>query len=165
MTRTCKDCGEQFETLTRLRRHDCPGPTEFTATHIERIVAETKTGLERGDSVSLPHRPLAPDLVASLEASEDVHVATPVRFGPTGQEAAERIALQTVAGGYILEFLPAEGWIVARRTTAEGKTDDQVADELEALIDEWEATITDLVLEYAGGADTRRRVREELGLE
>jgi predicted nucleic acid-binding Zn-ribbon protein len=164
MTHTCEDCGETFGTLSRLRLHDCPGPADLDAEQARKVVAETKGTLERGDVMpALPKRPLLPEVVGQLEEDKEVLTVLPLMSGSPEDETTQRIALQTVAGGYVLEHFPDEGWLVVRAVRGVDKTNDEVFEDLIEQVQDWQGTVTDLALDYAtGGTDIEDRLRQEV---
>ncbi|EMA56612.1 hypothetical protein [Halococcus thailandensis] len=164
MTRTCEDCGETFGTLTRLRLHDCPGPADIDAEQTRKLVAEGKSGLKRGDVVSaLPNRPLLPEVAGQLEEDEEVLTVLPLMSGSPEDETTQRLPLQIVTGGYVLEHFPDEGWVVVRTVCGADKTDEEVFEDLMEQVQDWQETVTDLALDYAaGGTDIGERLRREV---
>lgn len=164
MSHTCDACGETFATLTRLRLHDCPEPAEGGADYASKVVEEIKTGVDRGDMLSaLPDRPLSITTVGQLEENEEILTVLPLMSGSPEEETTERIALHTVTGGYVLEFFPHDGWIVARAVSGAGKTDEEVSEELVEQVQDWQETVTDLALSFAGGdTDIEEKLRREL---
>lgn len=150
MAHTCPKCQETFQTLSRLRLHDCPGPTTSEANLGGTLVDATGRGLERGDVVEpLPDRPLLPEVIEQWEDEAGVVAAVPVMSGSPDRAETERIGVATVAGGYVIEFFPNEGWIVVRASPAGDRIDGELRKELLDLVEEWQATITELVLEHA----------------
>lgn len=166
MPHSCENCEETFETLTRLRVHDCPGPTDLDADLARQVVTETKEGLEGGDGVSsLPNRPLLPDVLMDLEDDEEVLTAMPLMSAPS-EETTERFALQTVAGGYVIEYFPDEGWLVVRAVSGADKSEDETFGELMELVQEWQGVVADIALDFAsGGTGAQERLRRELDLD
>lgn len=164
MSHTCDTCGETFATLTRLRLHDCPGPTDGSVDHASKVVEEIKTGIDRGDVLSaIPDRPLSITTVEQLEENEEIPAVLPLMSGSPDEETTERIALHTVAGGYVLEYFPHDGWIVARAVSGSGKTDEEVSEELMEQVQDWQATVTELALSFADGdTDIEEKLRREL---
>ncbi|WP_458190575.1 hypothetical protein [Haladaptatus sp. NG-WS-4] len=164
MTHTCEDCGETFDTLTRLRLHDCPGPIDIDSEQARNVVIQTKDGLERGAVVSaLPKRPLLPEMVEQLEHDDEVLTVLPLMSGSPDDETTERIALQTIAGGYVLEYFPDDGWLVVRAVSGTDRTDDETFEELMEQVQDWKGTVTDLTLDYAAGdTDIEERLRREV---
>jgi predicted nucleic acid-binding Zn-ribbon protein len=167
MSHECDDCGEPFETLTRLRLHDCPGPDLGDPEQARKVVEETKTALERGDTMaSLPYSPLSATAVEQLEDDDEVLTVLSLMSGSPDEETTERIALHTVAGGYVLEYFPHDGWIVVRSVSGSGKSDEQVFEALGELVQDWQQTVTDLAVDYAGGdTDVQEKLRRELNLK
>jgi predicted nucleic acid-binding Zn-ribbon protein len=165
MPHTCGDCGETFETLSRLRLHDCPGPDMTAADHVQNIVAETGE-LDRGDVVAtFPAESLAITTVEQLADTDEVLTAFPLMSGSPGTGQTERIALQTVAGGCVLEYFPTEGWIAVRTVRAEAKDEDEIYEALMEQVQDWQATVTELALGHAtGDRDAKQKLRKELGL-
>lgn len=164
MSHTCETCGDTFATLTRLRLHDCPGPTDGDVDHASKVVEEIKTGVNRGDVLSaVPDRPLSVTTVEQLEEDEEILSVLPLMSGSPDEETTERIALHTVTGGYVLEYFPHDGWIVARTVSGAGKTDEEVSEKLMEQVQDWQATVTDLALSFADGdADIEEKLRREL---
>lgn len=150
MAHTCPECQETFETLSRLRLHDCPGPTTPDHDLGRALVDATERGLERGDVVEpLPDRPILPEVIEQWEDADGVVSAFSVMSGSPDQAETELFGVATVAGAYVIEFFPNEGWIVVRASPAGDKSDDELREELLDLVREWQATITELVLEHA----------------
>lgn len=164
MTRTCEDCGETFGTLTRLRLHDCPGAADIDPEQARKLVTEGKSGLKRGDVVSaLPKRPLLPEVAGQLEEDEEVLTVLPLMSGSPEDETTQRLALQIVGGGYVLEHFSDEGWLVVRTVSGADKTNDEVFEDLMEQVQDWQGTVTDLALDYAaGGTDIQERLRREV---
>lgn len=115
MAHTCPKCQETFRTLSRLRLHDCPGPTTPEADLGRALVNATERGLERGDVLEpLPDRALLPEVIEQWETEAGVVSAVSVMSGSPDQAETERFGVATVAGAYVTEFFPNEGWIVVR---------------------------------------------------
>jgi len=83
--------------------------------------------------------------------------------GSPEDETTQRLALQIVGGGYVLEHFPDEGWLVVRTVSGADKTDDEVFEDLMEQVQDWQGTVTDLALDYAaGGTDIQERLRREV---
>lgn len=162
MAHTCPECQEPFETLSRLRLRDCHGPTTPDADLGRALVNATERGLEHGDVVEpLPDRPLLPDVIERFEDEAGVISVIPVMSGSPDRAETERFGVATVTGAYVIEFFPNEGWIVVRASPSRDLSDDELREELLDLVGEWQATITELVMEHApdgeGHAEALRR--------
>jgi len=168
MARTCDACGETFETLTKLRLHNCPGPTLRTlsaADHVQKIVEETGE-LDQGDVLStFPDQLVPVETVEELGDAEEILSALPLMSGSPGTSLTERIALQTVAGGCVIEYFPQRGWIAVRTVRIGDKSEDQVYGELMEKVQDWQSIVTELALGHAAGdIDAKKKLRQELGL-
>lgn len=164
MGHTCEDCEERFETLTQLRLHDCPAPTDLDAELARRLVAETEAGLERGDLVSaLPKRALLPEVLADLTDDEEVLTVIPLMSGRPEDDTTERFALQTVAGGYVIEYFPHNGWFVVRTVSGAGKSEGETLDDLMEQVQEWQGVVAEIALDHASDpAEAQERLYQEL---
>lgn len=164
MVHTCDDCDEKFETLTKLRLHDCPGPPLGGAEHARKIVDETGT-LDRGDVLStFPDEPVRVSTVEELEDAEGVLTVVPQMSGTPGTEETERIALQTTAGACVIEYFPGRGWVAVRTVRVGDRSEDQVYEELVEQIQDWQSVVREIALGHASGdVDGKQRLREELG--
>lgn len=165
MAHTCDACGETFRTLTKLRLHDCPGPTLNAPDHVEKIVEETGK-LTQGDVLStFPDRSLPIETVEELGEAEQIRTALPLMTGSPGTGLTERIALQTVAGGAVIEYFPQRGWIAVRTVRVGDKPEDQVYGELIEHVQEWQSVVTEIALGHAAGdSDAKKKLCQELGL-
>jgi len=167
MAHTCETCEQSFETLTRLRLHDCPGPVIPADEMGQTLVKATERGLERGDLVdALPSRPLLPTVIEQWTEEGGVIAAFSVMSGRPDQEETDRIALATVAGAYVLEFFPHDGWIVVRATTAGDHSHDDLHDALIELVQNWQAKVTELVMSHAPDKEAHgEALMREIGRE
>lgn len=165
MAHTCDACGETFQTLTKLRLHDCPGPPLTAADHVAKIVEETGE-LTQGDVLStFPDQSVSVEMVEELGEAEEILTALPLMSGSPGTGLTERIALQTVAGGAVIEYFPQRGWIAVRTVRVGDKTEDQVYGELMEQVQDWQSVVTELALGHAAGdIDAKQKLRQELGL-
>ena len=165
MAHTCDACGETFQTLTKLRLHDCPGPTLSAADHVEQIVEETGE-LNQGDVLStFPDRSVPVKTIEELGDAEEILTALPLMSGSPGTGLTERIALQTVAGGVVIEYFPQRGWIAVRTVRVGDKPDDHVYGALMEQVQDWQSVVTELALGHAAGdIDAKQKLRQELGL-
>lgn len=53
-----------------------------------------------------------------------------------GAETTRRIALRTATGGYVVEYLPPNGWVVIRSVPASGRGEEDIEPALRGLIEE-----------------------------
>ena len=164
MAHTCDACGETFQTLSKLRLHDCPGPTLSDADHVEKIVEETSE-LKQGDVLStFPDKSVPGEMVEELGKAEGILTALPLMSGSPGTGLTERIALQTVAGGAVIEYFPQRGWIAVRAVRVGDKSEDQVYGELMEQVQDWQSVVTEIALEHAAGnSNAKERLHQELG--
>lgn len=165
MAHTCDTCGETFQTLTKLRLHDCPGPSLNAPDHVEKIVEETGE-LTQGDVLStFPDQSVTVKTVEELGEAEEILTALPLMSGSPRTGLTERIALQTVAGGAVIEYFPQRGWIAVRTVGVGDKTEDQVYGELMEQVQDWQSVVTEIALGHAAGeVDAKKKLRQELGL-
>jgi len=78
--------------------------------------------------------------------------------------AAECIAVQTVDGGYVLEFFPRNGWVVVRIVEGEGRSVDEIEADLMAQAEDWMSVVTELSMASANGEQgVPARLERELG--
>ncbi|MEF8783465.1 MAG: hypothetical protein V5A39_04965 [Haloarculaceae archaeon] len=163
MARTCEDCGEEFDTLSRLRLHDCPGPDPESNAFIDRVTEELMDGLQRGAILStLPTDPLTSDLLDRLEEAEPVHTVLTLLSGLEKPGAVERIAIQTTEYGYLLEYFPEDGWVVVRQVDGADKSPDELETALMKTVDEWQSTVTEITLGSGSRDEAQKRLQEEL---
>lgn len=165
MPHTCEDCGETFETLSRLRLHDCPGPDIDSERFVERALAELEDGLDRGDILSsFPPDPLPERGLERLQGTPAVTRLVPLLGGMSAGGGMERFAVQLTDRGYVLEHFPNKGWVVVRAVDGTDRTDDELHTALQEAIQEWQSTITELSLEHASGASGMSdKLERELG--
>jgi hypothetical protein len=165
MAHTCDACGETFQTLTKLRLHDCPGPALDAPDHVKKIVEEIGE-IAQGDVLStFPDESLPVETVEALANAEKIQTALPLMSGSPGTGLTERIALQTETGGAVIEYFPQRGWIAVRTVDGESKTEDRVNEELMDQVQDWQSVVTDLALGHASGdIDAKKELRRELGL-
>lgn len=165
MAHTCDACDETFQTLTKLRLHDCPGPSLSAPDHVEKIVEETGE-LTQGDVLStFPDQSVPVEMVEELGEAKEILTALPLMSGSPGTGLTERIALQTVGGGAVVEYFPQRGWIAVRTVHVGDKTEDQVYGELMEQVQDWQSVVTELALGHAAGdIDAKKKLRQELGL-
>lgn len=165
MGHTCEDCGETFATLSRLRLHDCPGPDPEDERFLERISEELQGDLEKGAILSsVPDEPLSMDVVERFEEAETIHTTVPLFGSFDKPNAAERLAVQMVDGGCILEFFPRNGWVVVRTVEGEGRSVDEIEADLMAQADDWMSVVTELSMASAKGEQgVPARLERELG--
>lgn len=154
MAHTCQTCHQTFDTLTRLRLHDCPGPTTPDPSLCRALVEAITAGLDRGDVVEpLPAQPLVPAVIEHCEDEAGVIAAFSVMSGSPDQRETERFGLATAAGAYVLELFPDEGWVVVREYPAGDESDNELRNQLVGLVQDWQATVETLVMEYATDHD------------
>ena len=165
MAHTCDACGKTFQTLTKLRLHDCPGPALDTPDHVKKIVEEIGE-IAQGDVLStFPDESLPVETVEALAKAEKIQTALPLMSGSPGTGLTERIALQTDTGGAVIEYFAQRGWIAVRTVDVGSKTEDQVNEELMDQVQDWQSVVTDLALGHASGdIDAKKELRRELGL-
>jgi len=165
MAHTCEACGETFQTLTKLRLHDCPGPALDAPDHVKKIVEETGD-LAQGDVLAtFPDEAVPVETVEALEEVDEIRTALPLMSGSPGTGLTERIALQTETGGAVIEYFPQRGWIAVRTVDGRGKPEDQVSEELMDRVQDWQSVVTELALGHASGdVDAKTELRKELGL-
>ena len=165
MAHNCDACGETFQTLTKLRLHDCPGPALSEPDHVTKIVEETGE-LAQGDVLStFPEESVPIEEVEELAEADEIQTALPLMSGSPGTGHTERIALQTDAGSAVIEYFPQRGWIAVRTVRAGDKTDEQVQEELMEQVQDWQSVVTELALGHASGdVDAKKKLRQELGL-
>jgi hypothetical protein len=99
--------------------------------------------VNKGEGLStLPNVPLPANMVKDLESNDRILLAKPLPDDTTGirmddpasvefddgEETTRRIVFQTPTGGYLVEYLPPDGWIVIRSVNETGRTEDEVAD-------------------------------------
>jgi hypothetical protein len=163
MPRTCEDCGEEFETLSRLRLHDCPGPDPKSETFINRVTEELTAGLERGTILSaLPTEPLTPDLLDHLEDAEPVNAVLTLLSGLEKPGATERIAVLTTNYGYVLEYFPEDGWVVVRQVDGTNRSSDELETALMETVEEWQSKVTEITLGSKSRNEAQKQLQEEL---
>jgi predicted nucleic acid-binding Zn-ribbon protein len=165
MAHTCDACGETFQTLTKLRLHDCPGPALDALDHVKKIVEEIGE-IAQGDVLAtFPDESVPVETVEGLAKAEKIQTALPLMSGSPGTGLTERIALQADTGGAVIEYFPHRGWIAVRTVGGEGKTEDQLNEELMDQVQDWQSVVTDLALGHASGdIDAKKELRRELGL-
>jgi len=165
MPHTCEDCGETFETLSRLRLHDCPGPDIDSERFVERALEELASDLGRGDILtSFPPDPLPESGLERLQGTAAVTRLVPLLGGMSAGGGMERFAVQLTDCGYVLEHFPNKGWVVVRAVDGTDRTEDELQTALQEAIQEWQSTITELSLEYASGASGMPdKIERELG--
>lgn len=165
MSHTCDVCGETFETLTRLRLHDCSGPDLEDSDQVRAVAEQLEEGLDRGDVVTtLPDGGLSPETVDRLEEHEGF-LTVFVPMNNPGESTTERLAILVEGNGYVVEYFPWKGWIVARAASTVGMTDDEALDALMEQLQDWQSRVTELSLDYAGGDDNvPEQLRRELNL-
>lgn len=165
MAHTCDACDETFQTLTKLRLHDCPGPALDAPDHLKKIVEEMGE-ITQGDVLStFPDESLPVETVEAVANAEKIRTALPLMSGSPGTGLTERIALQTETGGAVIEYFPQRGWIAVRTVDVGDKTEDQVYEELMDQVKDWQSVVTDLALGHASGdIDAKKELRRELGL-
>ena len=164
MAHTCDACGETFQTLTKLRLHDCPGPKLSASDHVTKIVEETGE-LTQGDVLeTFPDESVSVEEVEELGEAEEIRIALPLMSGSPETGLTERIAVQTDIGGAVIEYFPQRGWIAVRTVNAGSKTEEQLNEELMDQVQDWQSVVTDLALGHASGdIDAKKELRRELG--
>lgn len=163
MPHTCEDCGEEFDTLSRLRLHDCPGPDPESEAFINRVTEELTGGLEKGAILStLPTKPVTSDLLDRLEEAEPVHAVLTLLSGLEKPGAVERIAVRTTDYGYILEYFPENGWVVVRQVDGTNRSPDELETALMEAIEEWQSKVAEITLGSGSREETQKRLRKEL---
>lgn len=165
MAHTCDACGETFQTLTKLRLHDCPGPALDAPEHVKKIIEEMGE-ITQGDVLStFPEESLSVETVEALANTEGIRTALPLMSGSPGTGLTERIALQTETGSAVIEYFPQRGWIAVRTVDVGDKPEDQLYEELMDQVQDWQSVVTDLALGHASGdIDAKQELRRELGL-
>ena len=93
---------------------------------------------------------------ATLRALEDhdrvLHVVPLSVVATSSGEETERFFIQLAGNGYILEYIPEQGWEKIEYIDAEGKTDEEVFGALVDAAREWYAEIVDIVEGRTGNA-------------
>ncbi len=165
MAHECDRCGETFGTLSRLRLHDCPGPDLDDDEATRAFLDQVEEGLERGDTVTtLPDGGLSVTDVDALRSSDGVEAVTSQMTDPV-KSTTERIAVLVETRGYVLEYFPWKGWVVARAVSTAGMADDEAERALAEQMEDWRSRVTELSLEYASGRDgVSDELRRELNL-
>ena len=159
----CEKCGTEFETLSRLRLHDCPGPDPESEAFIDHVTEELTGGLEQGATLStLPAEPLTSDLLDRLEKAESVHAVFTLLSGLERPGAVERIATLTTDYGYVLEYFPEDGWVVVRQVTGTDSSLDELEAALMETVEEWQSTVAEMTLDSESQVEAANRLREEL---
>ncbi len=164
MAHTCDACGETFQTVTKLRLHDCPSPDLDAPDHVTKIVEEIGE-ITQGDVLStFPEKSVPVETVEALAKADEMRTALPLMSGSPGTGLTERIAVQTDIGGAVIEYFPQRGWIAVRTVDAGSKTEDQLNEELMDQVQDWQSVVTDLALGHASGdIDAKKELRRELG--
>lgn len=163
MPRVCEDCGEEFETLSRLRLHDCPGPDPKSEAFINRLTEELTGGLEKGAILSsLPIEPLTPDLIDCLEDAEPVDTVLTLLSGLEKPGATERIAVLTTNYGYVLEYFPEDGWVVVRHVDGRNSSPDELEAALMETVEEWQSKIEEITLGSESRNEAQKQIQKEL---
>jgi len=94
MAHTCDACSETFQTLTKLRLHDCPGPKLSASDHVTKIVEETGE-LTQGDVLeTFPDESVSVEEVEELGEAEEIRIALPLMSGSPETGLTERIAVR-----------------------------------------------------------------------
>lgn len=165
MAHTCDACGETFQTLTKLRLHDCPGPKLSSSDHIPKIIKETGE-VTQGDVLeTFPDESVLVEEVEELGEAEEIRTALSLMSGSPGTRLTERIALQTEAGAAVIEYFPQRGWIAVRTVRVGEKSEDDVYEVLMEQVQDWQSVVTELALGHASGDfDAKKELRQELGL-
>lgn len=102
---------------------------------------------------SLPNSPIPTVKLRALEEHDRVLHVVPLSVVETSSgEATERFFIQLQGSGYLLEYVPEEGWEKIEYIDAEGKTDEDVFEELVDAARAWHAEIADIVEEVTGRA-------------
>jgi hypothetical protein len=161
MAHECDACGQTFGTLSRLRLHDCPGP-DLDDGGRGAFVDQLAEGLERGTVLTtLPDGGLEPADVDRLR-EHDRFVEIIVPMNNPGERTTERLAVLIEDHAYVIEYFPRDGWVVTRGASTEGMTEEEATDTLLEQLQDWQSTVTELSVEYAGGEDVSEKLRREL---
>ncbi|MFB6233199.1 MAG: hypothetical protein ABEH61_02975 [Haloarculaceae archaeon] len=165
MSHTCDVCGETFDTLSRLRLHDCPGPDLTDSEWISSLATELEAGPERGDVVSsLPEGGIPPDAIDRVRDNDRFETVL-VPMNNPGEPTTERLVVLVEDHCCVLEYFPWEGWVVVREATTAGMTEEEAFEALHEQLQDWQSRVAELSMEYASGDDSvQRRLRDELNL-
>ena len=102
---------------------------------------------------SLPDAPIPTAKLRALEEHDRVLHVVPLSVVETSSgEETERFLIQLQGSGYLLEYVPEQGWEKIERIDAEGKTDEEVFEALINAAREWHAEIVDIVEGMTGRA-------------
>lgn len=108
---------------------------------------------------SLPDAPIQTAKLRALEEHARVLHVVPLSVVETSSgEATESFLIQLQGSGYILEYVPEQGWEKIERIDAKGKTDEEAFEELVDAAREWHAEIADIVEEVTGRAASEAEI-------